>query len=112
MFTPRPSVEWKGKAAVFMREAMNGSAPIEGAVRMTVEAVFSCPASKHRKREPRMSEPHTGPRDLDNICKAVGDAAIGVLFLDDRQVAELHAKKRVGAQGEAPRVIVMAEAIL
>lgn len=45
--------------------------------------------------------------DLDNLVKAVLDAANGVAFIDDRQVCELHAVKRQLQVGEKPRIEVI-----
>lgn len=43
------------------------------------------------------------PYDLDKLCRAVFDALTGVIYLDDRQVAELHAVKvYAGVYPDAP----------
>jgi len=46
---------------------------------------------------------HTGPGDLDNICKAISDGLNKVAWLDDRQVAKLEAEKH---WGDCDRIIV------
>lgn len=78
-----------------------------GSVPLAVEiiAVFTLPASKHRKREPVPRRLHTGRYgNCDNLAKAIGDAGEAVLWDDDGQIAELHVRKLWGAQGEAPFV--------
>jgi Holliday junction resolvase RusA-like endonuclease len=39
---------------------------------------------------------HTGPGDADNIIKAISDGLNRVAWLDDRQVADVYAKKHWG----------------
>ena len=46
---------------------------------------------------------HTGPGDLDNICKAISDGLNKVAWVDDRQVADLRAIK---LWGQTDRIIV------
>lgn len=111
MYDPGKSRSWKGAAQVHYREAIEkaaAAAPIfqAGPVELHVLAVFTCPRSKHRKRDPLPRTPKSTKPDSENIAKAVMDAANGLLFLDDSQVARLTVVKVVGAQGEAPRVEV------
>lgn len=76
-----------------------GSQPLS----LSIVAVFSLRTSKHRKRKPVPRQLHTGRYgNCDNLTKAIGDAGEGVLWDDDGQIAELHVRKFVGAQGEAP----------
>lgn len=43
------------------------------------------------------------PYDLDKLCRAVFDALTGVIYADDKQVAELHAVKvYTGVYSDAP----------
>lgn len=76
------------------------------ALEVTVLAVFACPKSEYKKRAPVARRPHTGPKDLDNLWKALGDAGKGVLWHDDGQVCRLSLEKWVGAQEESPYVEV------
>lgn len=46
---------------------------------------------------------HTGPGDADNIIKSISDGLNKVAWLDDRQVADLHAKKH---WGDSDRIVV------
>jgi Holliday junction resolvase RusA-like endonuclease len=75
-----------------------------GPVFVEIEAVFACPVSRWRKREPVMRQPKTTRPDIENIGKAFLDAATGLVWTDDSQVAEIVIRKFVGAQGEAPYV--------
>lgn len=111
MYDPPKSRSWKGAAQVHYRDALDRAgikAPAfpAGPVELEVLAVFTCPRSKHRKRDPLRRQPKATKPDSENIGKAVMDAANGLLFLDDAQVSKLTVEKIVGAQDEAPRVEV------
>lgn len=43
--------------------------------------------------------------DVDNLCKFVLDAVKGVLYVDDKQVIEVNAKKRVSTQNKITMVV-------
>ena len=46
---------------------------------------------------------HTGVGDADNVIKSISDGLNKVAWLDDRQVADLHAKKH---WGDSDRIVV------
>lgn len=105
-------IAWKRAAAATMRVALQRAgvrAPLyaEGPLELHVLAVFTCPSSHHRKREPLPRRPHASVPDADNLAKAVQDAGKGLLWTDDGQVVRLVAEKIIGAQGEPPRVLLM-----
>jgi len=104
---PHANATWKGNAALFMSSAMAGQAPLAGPVALEVCAYFSCPKSQESKRSPRPERWSMNAKDLDNIVKAVGDAGNGVLWLDDRQIASVCARKRVAAQGQPARTEIV-----
>lgn len=111
---PPKSRSWKATAQSHMRDAcdgylkMSGTAwPLLGPMSVIIRAVFLCPKSDERKRDPRPRRWHVNSRgDVENIAKAVLDAGTGVLYLDDGQVARLEVEKVIGAQGEPSRVEV------
>lgn len=108
---PAKSRNWKAYAQEHYRMALEraGLSPpaFNGAVAIHVLALFSCPTSEHRKREPTPRRPHTKARgDASNVLKCVEDAGNGVLWLDDCQLANVSIEKWVAAQGEAPFVEV------
>ena len=112
MYDPKKSRSWKGAAQVHMAEAMAGRALFAGAVQVEIVAVFACPTTDYRKRDPHPRRWHTKANgDAENISKACCDAANGTLWIDDRQVARLHVEKIIGAQGEAPRVEMYVSAL-
>ena len=109
VYDPEKSRSWKGMAQVHMREALahaGAGSPLfaDGPVELLVVAVFTCPRSQWRKRDPPQRRPKATRPDGENIAKAVQDAGTGILWLDDAQVARLVVEKIYGAQGEAPRV--------
>lgn len=111
-YDPKKSRDWKGTAQVHMTEALRQAgerlpAFSDGPLELHVVAVFSCPASRYRKGTPRPREPHAKRPDGDNVLKAVQDAAEGVLYARDAQIARAVVDKVTGAQGEAPRVEVV-----
>lgn len=96
---------WKATAQQHMLDACDGE-PLEGPIRLLVVAVFTCPLSAFRKRNPAQRRYHTKRPDGDNVLKAIKDAATGVLWLDDSQVADARIIKIVGEQGERPGIHV------
>jgi Holliday junction resolvase RusA-like endonuclease len=109
MYDPPKSRNWKATAQEHMRLAMEAYGmhqPFPGPVRCEIVAVFTCPKSDWRKTEPRPARPHAKKPDAENVAKAVLDAAEGVVFGNDSQVADLRVRKVIGAQGEAPYVLV------
>lgn len=68
-------------------EAMRGRPPIKGAVRLSVVAFYSYPASWSKKQRERSGGWKTTKPDTDNIVKLYKDAFNGIVWVDDRQVA-------------------------
>lgn len=114
-YDPPKSRGWKATAQAHLQDAMEaleaGTAPFQGPLAVTVRALFTCPRSDWRAREPRSRRWHAKRPDGENVAKAVLDAATGIVWLDDAQVARLVVEKRIGAQGEAPRVEIAVEAL-
>lgn len=76
----------------------------DGPLQIEVLAVWPCPRSRHLKSRKREAVWRDKRPDLDNVIKAVKDAASGVLWGDDAQVVSLHAWALDGEQGAAPGV--------
>lgn len=73
--------------------------PLAGAVKVSIEAVLSIPASKSRKVQDDMMTgkiPAQKKPDVDNVAKAVLDALNRVAWHDDKQVVSLTVRKRYG----------------
>lgn len=115
VYEPEESRSWKGSAKVVMQAAVfratgdERAAPpwdVDIPLHVEIVAIFECPRSEYRKRDPRPRRWALNSKDVDNIAKAVLDAGNGVLWLDDRQVSVLRVGKVIGSQGEAPAVMV------
>lgn len=98
--------QYEGTLRTFFRDAMRGRDIPPGPVRIDVLAVFTLAKSHHRKTRPVPERRHVGKPDIDNVLKAVCDAANGILWVDDTQVCEAHAEKWTAAQGEPGRLVV------
>lgn len=112
IYDPKKAKAWKATAMHFMMNAKfeaHGQLGHLGPVALSVLAVFTCPKSDERKRDPRPRRWHTKKPDGDNVLKAVKDAAKGILWMDDSQVARAAVTKIIGAQGEAPFVELTVE---
>ena len=77
--------------------AQHFTAPIEGAVRLDVVAVFEPAASLSKaKRAALLHRPHIQRPDGDNIVKAIKDGLNRIAWADDCQVAEHSCRKAWG----------------
>lgn len=92
-FTPAKTVAYEGKVALAGERAMDGRAPLTGAIAVEVIAWFPIPQSWSKKRK-LAARFHTGRPDADNILKAIGDGLNGVIWADDSQIAEVSIHKR------------------
>ncbi len=106
--TPDRTVRYESLVRLAAEQAMRGRLPAEGALRLTVRAVFTIPASwSARKRAAAVGAFVTKRPDLDNVVKAIKDGCNGVVWRDDCQVADLGGSRKV--YGLAPGVDVAVE---
>ncbi len=108
-YDDREAVSWKTSAQDRMLAALReagAAAPFitKGPVRVEIDALFSCLKGDRKTRNPRPLRRKSTGKDLDNIEKAVLDAAKGVLWLDDAQVSEMSSRKLYAPQDAPPRV--------
>jgi Holliday junction resolvase RusA-like endonuclease len=111
-YDPPKSRSWKAAAQYHMKYVMCDRPPLSGPLRVLITARFTCPKTDCRKRAPRPERWHAKKPDAENVAKAVLDAATGVVYLDDSQVAYLTVSKRIAAQGAAPAVILEVEELV
>lgn len=72
-------------------ESQKGDDPILlGALRFDVTFYMKSPISNRKKTD---GQYHSKKSDLDNLVKYVLDACNTILYKDDGQIAEIHAKK-------------------
>jgi Holliday junction resolvase RusA-like endonuclease len=108
----RPSTWATDKQRTFERrvamayQAAGAPAPLEGPLVVEIDALFRCPKTDERKREPRTLRWRAGRPDADNVAKAVCDALNGLAYEDDAQVVDLRVRTMTAPQGEEPRVVV------
>jgi Holliday junction resolvase RusA-like endonuclease len=68
---------WQEKVAYEARYVMDGDEPLTGDLQVSLKFYLS-----DRRR-----------KDLDNLSKGVLDALNGIVFVDDRQIVDLHLQK-------------------
>ena len=110
MYTPAKTEKFEARVALFAQQAMAGRPPLDGAVALTVVALFPVSESWTKKRKAAALEGrelHTKKPDLDNVIKAVKDGMNGIVWKDDCQVAILRECRK--GYDALPRVHVMVE---
>lgn len=103
-YTDSSVAAYHGVVRLAAERAMNGRAPIVGAIEMSVVAVFAVPASWSAKRRAfalageiaKVTKP-----DIENSVKGAMDALQTVAYEDDRQIVTLMARK---IYGDTPRL--------
>lgn len=102
-YTPTPTIRAEQRIQTEWIHA--GRPRLEGAVSLTIEIVLARPKG-HWKTDGSLSAP--GSRsplplktpDADNALKLVCDALNGLAYDDDRQIVDMHARKRWARLGE------------
>jgi crossover junction endodeoxyribonuclease RusA len=98
---------WRERVALAAHNAMTvaGTTPYTAAVSIGLCFVLPRPKNTPKRRTP----PAAKRPDLDKLTRSVLDAITGVVLLDDAQVVDLHAHKRLAGLGETPGVTVTIE---
>jgi Holliday junction resolvase RusA-like endonuclease len=89
-YTPQRTVNFELTVAMEFRRQYPNHKPLTGPVGLHVAAKYKRPKTKKKGFW------HTGPGDLDNIVKGISDGLNKLAWADDRQVAELTARKSWG----------------
>jgi Holliday junction resolvase RusA-like endonuclease len=81
--------------------AMGSRKALEGPLRVSIEQVYTVPASYSKKRSEaclRGLEKHTKRPDVDNVVKSIidGMGKEQLVFLNDSQIIDLHSTKEYG----------------
>lgn len=76
---------------------------------VVIEIWFYLPRPKALLTKSKAGQPipHTKKPDLDKLVRSCKDALTGVVWTDDSQVVELHARKSYCAAGEFPRAHIL-----
>lgn len=112
IYTPKKTMAYEGRFAHAYGEKYGDEPPIQGACKVSIEAVFALSKADYTSK----GEPNKRGRgklegtirvtkkpDCDNIAKAVLDGLNEVALMDDCQVVELTIRKSYGVQ---PKVAV------
>lgn len=97
LYTPGKTRDYEARVALAAERAMEGRTAFDGPVSVTFEAVFQIPKWSKRKVAAALAGdivPTTKP-DWDNIAKT-SDALNGIVWRDDKQVADGRVVKRYG----------------
>lgn len=103
-FTPTKQANFMGQIRVFADRAMNGRPPLQGALSMSVEFIYTPPKSWSKKKIEQTLWKTSAP-DTSNLVKIVEDALNGCVYEDDAQIALSTISKMYGAQ-DAINVLV------
>lgn len=105
-YTPAKTKGYEDEIKSIALGAMAGREPLETPVAAYVYITYAIPESYSKKRKADCLEGRERPKknDIDNVCKAILDACNGIVYLDDKQVCDLHATKRFG---DVPMVEVL-----
>ncbi|MFC4162002.1 RusA family crossover junction endodeoxyribonuclease [Chitinimonas lacunae] len=109
MYTPEKTVSYEGQIAAAAAQAMAGRQLLEGPVLLSLDICFPVPASWSKRKQAQALAGELAPTkkpDIDNVAKAIADGVNGIVWVDDVQVCEIHARKRYG---QTPGVIVVIE---
>ena len=75
--------------------AMAGRPPFKGPLEVRIVAYFPWPKSMSEKKKKVFGAQYCmTQKDLDNICKLIGDSLNCIVWEDDRQIVDLSAAKR------------------
>lgn len=98
-YTPKKTATYEDLVGWEARLEAGSMVPITGPVAVCVAFTMPIPASWSKKRQNEaMGKPHTSKPDIDNMCKAIGDACNGVIWEDDSQIWHLVVTKTYGAE--------------
>jgi len=106
-YTPEKTKTYEDEIRMMARAAMGTSEPLETPVTVAIYIRVGIPASfSKQKRKDALSgifKPTKKP-DLDNVAKCFLDSMNEIVYLDDKQVINLHVTK---VYAETPAVEVM-----
>lgn len=101
-YTPTKTRDYEDQIREAAKKAMGTSEPLETPVAAFIYITVPIPTSYPKKRFKACLEGSERPckkPDCDNILKAYFDAMNEVVYKDDSQIVEIHAKKVYGTIG-------------
>lgn len=106
-YTPVKTKSYEDEIRMMAKAAMGASEPLETPVTVAIYIRVGIPASFSKQKRKDSLEGIMKPTkkpDLDNIAKCFLDAMNEIVYLDDKQVVNLHVTK---VYAETPAVEVM-----
>jgi Holliday junction resolvase RusA-like endonuclease len=106
-YTPQKTKTYEDEIRMMAKSAMGASEPLETPVTVAIYIRVGIPASfSKQKRKDALAniERPTKKPDADNILKCFLDAMNGIVYIDDKQVVNIHLTK---VYSEIPAVEVM-----
>ena len=96
VFQPKPTKDYLAALKYVGQNVMEGCPPLSGPLAVSITAYIPIPAGMAKKHKTSALagylRPVTKP-DLDNYCKAAGDALNGIVWVDDKQIVDLSIRK-------------------
>lgn len=93
---------WRQLVAEGASRALDGyRSQSQGAVRLQVDFYLPRPKGLPKKVRRHLKKP-----DIDKLVRSVSDALTGVVWRDDSQVVEVHARKHYAYEGTAPHATI------
>ena len=95
-YTDLKTLTYEKSIQTYAKQAMGSTSPLIGAVAAYLHIGIPIPPSYSKTRQKACIEGLERPTkkpDIDNIVKAVLDGMNGIVYLDDKQVVDLHLTK-------------------
>ena len=95
-YTDAKTLTYEKSIQTYAKQAMGSTSPLIGAVAAYLHIGIPIPPSYSKARQKACIEGLERPTkkpDIDNIVKAVLDGMNGIVYLDDKQVVDLHLTK-------------------
>lgn len=95
-YTDAKTFTYEKSIQTYAKQAMGSTSPLIGAVAAYLHIGIPIPPSYSKTRQKACIEGLERPTkkpDIDNIVKAILDGMNGVVYLDDKQVVDLHLTK-------------------
>jgi Holliday junction resolvase RusA-like endonuclease len=95
-YTDAKTLTYEKSIHTYAKQAMGSTSPLIGAVAAYLHIGVPIPPSYSKTRQKACIEGLERPTkkpDIDNIVKAILDGMNGIVYLDDKQVVDLHLTK-------------------
>ena len=95
-YTDAKTLTYEKSIQTYAKQAMGSTSPLIGAVAAYLHIGVPIPPSYSKTRQKACIEGLERPTkkpDIDNIVKAILDGMNGIVYLDDKQVVDLHLTK-------------------